>query len=306
MRAARSAVAAAGILLGSAVVGVDMVTLAFAGDFEVGDARAAIEKARAEHGDAGAISALDAILHGPRLRTRDVEAAQTAIEFLPPETGEPCAARLLAATLRADPSAHGDAWRAAQDVRKRMFRRVDVENASQFLRELSAIYPTVPEYRRDLATILLDGSRRPEARTVLAEQVAAFPDDPFPVYQLARLEEEDGDLAQAAQRYETLVARRPQEIRAYFILAKIFEQTDPARARGAVARGADAAARSDSATERADWADQFASERWWISRAESDRANIRAMGAHQTKVIAVVLGLWAVALVIAARRTRRI
>jgi tetratricopeptide repeat protein len=250
--------------------------------------------------------ALDLVLdeRTPRIRARHVEAARAAWELLPRDKAAARTARLLAEALRMDPGDEGGAWKLAQDLRKDLLRRVDLDSGALFLAKLIEIYPNVPLYRHDLALLSLDGGRRDEARVQLTAQMEMAPSDPWPAYTLAVLLEEDEDVAGAAAVYDRILDTQPGDLRAHLFKAKLLAGKDPSAARAAIETGVRAAQASRSETERAELLDAFAYERRRLDAAAARLDAIDAIRDRTRRTTGAALAAWAVVAVIAFRLTR--
>ncbi|MCE9635420.1 MAG: hypothetical protein K8T90_06915 [Planctomycetes bacterium] len=297
-RVAASLVSAA--TLGAAV--------AFAGpdDFTPGSVRAEIEAAVRADAPSNAVAALDRLLDEatPRIRARHVEAAKAAMELLPPDVGGGRAARFLAEALRLDPSQAGGAWAAAQDLRKDLLRRVAVEDGIRFLAHLIEIYPAVPQYRHDLAVLLLDGGRRDEARVQLELNFRMAPSDTWAGYTLALIAEEDGDTAGAVAIYDRLSHARPNEMRARLLKVRLLAQSDRPAARASLDESVRAAEAASTEAVRADFLEQCAAEREGLDVADSRRAAVATIEGRVQRVLWSSVAAWVVVLLVLLRWTR--
>lgn len=275
-------------------------------DFVPGSVRAEVDAAVRADRPADAARILDRVLdeRAPRIRARHIEAARAAMDLLPPDLGAPRAAQFLAEALRLDSSQAGGAWAAAQELRKDLLRRVAVDDGIRFLGHLIEIYPAVPQYRHDLAMLLLDGGRREAARAQLELNARMAPSDTWAAYTLALLAEEDGDIAKAVSIYDRLAHERPNDMRAWLLKVRLLGPFDRAAARAALADAIRAAEAAPSEAARADFLEQCAAERVALDLADARRAAVAAIGRRTNLFLGLSLAVWAALLAVLLRWTR--
>jgi len=278
--------------------------------FVPGSARAEIETAVRAGKPERAVAYLQSLVAdgAPRDRRRHVEAARAAMALLPPDVSAPFAVRLLAEALRMDPGDADGAWTAAQELRKDLRRRMDVENGERLLGKLLEIYPEVPNYRYELGYLLWGAGRREDARRVFETLHRLSPSDPSSAWRLAEMAEDDGDAARAVSYYDAVLRARPHELTAHQLKAVLLSASlgDHVAALAELDRGVLAAEKVPSGPERERALRRFAEERVRIESAKARREALRDLRDRTDRIVVACVAAWVAIAAGAAFAVRRL
>lgn len=285
-------------------------TSARAGDDDI---RKEVEAALARNDRAAALSALDAVVApgAPRSRGRSVAAARAAMDVVGGPDGNLRAARILADTLKTDPTDSQNAWTLAKGLRARVIRDFDRPAAEELLRAMMSIYPGELIYGYDLARVYRIGGSSDAARDVYAQIVALAPSETLARQELALLAEDRGDLATALAIYDDRIARGDTQgtpdLAAHLSKTRvlIWKTLDLPAARRALDAGLAAVKAAPPSAERENYLASFEWTARDLEREEARRATLHDLQAHLFWTLVFAVAAWLLVLgggIVALRR----
>lgn len=269
-----------------------------------------------------AVSLLEEVALDPAKRaiTDYTEGAEAAIDLLPPEIGNPLAARLAERGLEVGGATDKRVWAAVTKVRHRVVEDCDAEVGAPFLRVVMDCYrnETVPlEFRYELANLLRAAGRQSDALLEYEAIVRDRPGEFRAVLNVEEIREDRGDVPSALDALRQYLAAPSADrsvegelnVRLNLVKVLLHTQHDFDAARTEIDAAREIVARLPRGPERDRFEGWFAAEEQALGDRREHARRVLGLIERIDHILAVTSVVWVLLLgggVVSLRRLRLI